>query len=177
MVYRALNDAAGKLHCRVCNGVGPARFCREAPAKLAPVNRIYESTTSMFTINRKPATTLLFALLGTAPLALAQGMDAAQMQQMMENAQKMQACMSEVDQSAMEAMARDAQAFQQQIKALCAAGKRDQAMSDAIAYGQQVNASPEMQKMQACRKYMEGMMPAIPLLDAPTTGGSHICDE
>ena len=130
----------------------------------------------MFTMIRKPATTLLFTLLGAAPLALAQGMDPAQMQQMMENAQKMQACMSEVDQSAMEAMARDAQAFQQN-KALCAAGKRDQAMSDAIAYGQQVNASPEMRKMQACRKYMEGMMPKIPVLDSPTAGGSHICDE
>lgn len=131
----------------------------------------------MFTLNRKTIAALTLTLLGCTPLAHAQGMDPAQMQLMMENAQKMQACMSEVDQSAMEAMARDAQAFQQKIKALCAAGKRDQAMSDAISYGQQVNASPEMQKMQACRKYMEGMMPKIPVLDSPTTDGAHICDE
>lgn len=131
----------------------------------------------MFTLKTKATVALTLALLGSAPLVLAQGMDPAQMQLMMENAQKMQACMSEVDQSAMEAMASDAQAVQQKIKALCAAGKREQAMSDAIAYGQQVNASPEMQKMQACRKYMEGMMPKIPVLDTPTAGGTHICDE
>ncbi len=131
----------------------------------------------MFILNKKAIAVLTIAVLGAAPLANAQGMDPAQMQLMMENAQKMQACMSEVDQSAMEAMASDAQALQQKVKALCAAGKREQAMSDAINYAKQVKASPEMQKMQACSKYMEGMMPKIPLLDSPATGGQHICDE
>ncbi len=137
----------------------------------------------MFTLHRKTLVTLTLLAAAFAPLALAQGMnpatgmDSAQMQLMMENAQKMQACMSEIDASAMEAMARDAQAVQQKIKALCAAGKREQALSDAIAYGKQVNASPEMQKMQGCRQYMKGMMPKITLPDAGTKDGSHICDE
>lgn len=123
------------------------------------------------------AIALALALPALTQSVQAQGMDPAQMQLMMENAQKMQACMSDVDQSAMQAMARDAEAFQQEIKALCAAGKRDQAMSDAMAFAKRIKASPEMQKMQACRKYMEGMMPKIPMLDAPATGGAHICDE
>ena len=135
----------------------------------------------MFTFMNRPKAVLLIALLssGFGPLVAAQGMDQAQMQQMMENAQKMQACMSEVDQSAMQAMAREAQTFQTEIKALCAAGKRKQAMSDAMAYGQRVNASPEMKKMQACSKYMQGMMPDISaIVPNPTANdGSHICDE
>ena len=133
----------------------------------------------MRTFTLRPATALIvaFACGGFGPPGFAQSMDQAQMQQMMENAQKMQACMSEVDQAAMEAMASDAQAFQKKIKALCAAGKREQAMSDAIAYGKQVNASPDMKKMRECGKYMQGMMPDMHIPDPTTEDGSHICDE
>ncbi len=135
----------------------------------------------MITVNHAPTAALVFALLGigVAPLGAAQGMDQAQMQQMMENAQKMQACMSDIDQSAMQEMAREAQTFQAEIKALCAAGKRKQAMSDAMAYGKRVNASPEMKKMRGCQKYMQGMMPDIAahVPDPATLADSHICDE
>lgn len=130
-----------------------------------------------FALRPTAALIVVFACGGFGPPGFAQSIDQAQMQQMMENAQKMQACMSEVDQSAMEAMARDAQAFQEKIEALCAAGKRKQAMSDAIAYGKQINASPDMKKMRKCSKYMQGMMPDIPALDPTTEGGSHICDD
>ena len=135
----------------------------------------------MFRITNRLQTTLLVALLscGLGQSVAAQGMDQAQMQQMMENAQKMQACMSEVDQSAMEAMAREAQTFHAEIKALCAAGKRDQAMSDAMRFGKRVSASPEMLKMQVCQKHMQGMMPDMlrGLPDPKNPGTSHICDE
>ncbi len=135
----------------------------------------------MITINNAPTAALVLVLLGGGfvPLVAAQGMDQAQMQQMMENAQKMQACMSEVDQSAMQEMAREAQTFQAEIKALCAAGKRKQALSDAMAYGKRVSTSPEMKKMRECQKYMQGMMPDIAahVPDPETLETSHICDE
>jgi predicted lipoprotein len=128
-------------------------------------------------VGTKVSLVVALACAGICSLAVAQGMDEGQMQKMMQNAEKMQACMSQVDKSAMEAMARDAQAFQEKIKALCAAGKRKQAMSDAMAYGKQVNASADMKKMRECSKYMEGMMPDIPVPDPENEGGSHICDE
>ncbi len=69
------------------------------------------------------------------------------MQKMMENARKMQECMSRIDQSAVEAMASKAQEVERQIKSLCQAGRRDQAQKRAIEFGREMAANKEMQKM------------------------------
>lgn len=121
----------------------------------------------------------LFALvLLLAPaFVLAQAPDEAQMRRMMEQAQKMQDCMTKVDQGAMEAMAAEGQAFSKKVEALCAAGKRDEAMSQAMDYGRRISASEEVQQMRKCGEMMKGMMPEIPMPKSPEEGGKHICDE
>ncbi len=133
----------------------------------------------MHTITSHPVAMFVLALLaiGVSTSAAAQGMDEAQMKQMMQNAQKMQACMNEVDQSAMEAMANEGKAFQAKVESLCAAGKRKEAMAEAMTYGKRMQASPELKKMRECGKYMQGMMPDVPVPDAAKDGGKHICDE
>lgn len=109
-------------------------------------------------------------------LVAAQGMDEAQMQQMMQQAQKMQECMGKVDQAALQKMAAEGEAFQHKVKGLCAAGKRKQAMSEAMAYAKDVGARPEVKQMRECGKMMKGMMPPMPIPEAPKDDGTHICD-
>ncbi len=98
------------------------------------------------------------------------------MQKMMENARKMQECMSRIDQSAVEAMASKAQEVERQIKSLCQAGRRDQAQKRAIEFGREMAANKEMQKMQACGKMMQGMMPQTNLPSEKELKQRHICD-
>lgn len=122
---------------------------------------------------RVPALVLACAL----PVAVfAQGMNEAQMQQMMEQAQKMQECMGKVDQAAIQEMAMEGQAFEQKVKGLCAAGKRKQAMKEAMAYGKRIGKNKEVKQMRECSKLMQGMMPPMPIPEAPKDDGTHICD-
>ena len=96
---------------------------------------------------------------------------------MMEQAQKMQECMGKVDPSVMETMQREGQAMASRVDALCAAGKRDEAQDEAIAYGKKLNASSEFKQVRKCGEMMRGAMPQTTM---PTpedlAKGLHVCD-
>jgi hypothetical protein len=101
-----------------------------------------------------------------------------QMQQMMQQAYKMQECLAGIDQSGMDALAARADAMEQELKALCAAGKRDEAERTAIKYGQEISAAPEMQAMKDCGEIMQGMMQQMPMMAdlEQEYGDQHVCD-
>ncbi|MCQ8129726.1 hypothetical protein [Methylomonas rivi] len=104
----------------------------------------------------------------------------AQMQQMMQQAQSMQNCMANIDEAEMEAFQQKAEAMDAEVKALCAAGKRDAAMARAMAFGKETAQSSIMQDMKKCGEGMKNMMPMLPkTAQAPAEGGKprHICDE
>jgi len=106
-------------------------------------------------------------------------MSEEQMRQMMQHAQKMQKCMSNIDQSAMEALAEKGKKMEAEVKALCKAGKRDQANNMAMVYGREVSGSKEMQAMQKCSAMAQGMMhnsPWMPGKGGKNSDGSHVCD-
>ena len=102
-------------------------------------------------------------------------MSEERMQQMMEQAEKMQECMGKIDQKSMEAHAARAEKVNAEIKGLCAAGKHDEAQKLAMNYGKEMAASREMEDMKKCGEMMHGMMPAPP---GPAAGSSpgHVCD-
>ncbi|MBS4050526.1 MAG: hypothetical protein KGZ69_04920 [Methylomonas sp.] len=107
-------------------------------------------------------------------------MTEAQMQQMMQQAQSMQNCMANIDQSEMEAFQHKAEAMDAEVKALCAEGKRDEAMARAMAFGKETAQSTLMQDMKKCGEGMKNLMPNLPkTAQAPDEGGKprHICDE
>ena len=107
-------------------------------------------------------------------------MNEGQMREMMQNAQKMQECMADIDQSAMEDLAARGKKVEAEVKALCKAGKRDEAQNRAMAYGREVNASKEMQAMKKCGNMAQQMMKNSPWIsneDEKISGGSHICDR
>ena len=67
-----------------------------------------------------------------------QNMTEQDMQRMMELAQKMQACMEQVDQAQLAQLEQRSKEFEAELKALCDAGKRDEAQKKAMAYGKEM---------------------------------------
>jgi len=119
---------------------------------------------------------LLLSIL-CVPLALYaqdEEMSDEQMQQVMENADKIQECMGEVDQKAMDALAKKGEKVIIEIKNLCEAGKHDEAQKMADDYGNEMAASKEIQAMQKCGAMPQGMMAQHPGQGNGTT--SHVCD-
>ena len=105
-----------------------------------------------------------------------------QMQRMMEQARQAQMCMEKVDRGALQAMADKAQAIEDEIKNLCAAGKRDEAQSTGMKYGLEMSRSPVAKEMRRCSEMMAGVMagfggmghsglPSVEELES-----QHICD-
>lgn len=109
------------------------------------------------------------------------GMSDADMEKMMQGMQEMQSCMENIDQAAMERMGKEAEALNEEVKALCAAGKRDEAQSEAMAYGMKMAKDPNMKAMAECGKKMQGAMPQMQNVPgAPTEEelkNRHVCDQ
>ncbi|MGZ5001121.1 MAG: hypothetical protein ACXV7F_12555 [Methylomonas sp.] len=125
--------------------------------------------------------TVGFALLSLSAISNAQtydGMDEAAMQQMMQQAEKMQTCMENIDQAEMDAFQRNAEQMQAEVDALCAAGKRDAANARAMKFGQEAASNKTMQQMKKCGEGMQGMLPKVAAAAADDAGRQprHICD-
>lgn len=108
--------------------------------------------------------------------------DMAAMQRAVE---AMQRCMADVDMDAVTRTADEARAFTQELRGLCAAGRRGRAQERALEYAQRMQAHPELQKLRDCgeqmREAMAGMpmMRAMPSPDFPTREeieAQHVCD-
>ena len=107
------------------------------------------------------ANTLFFSVILLPAFALAQNpqFDEAQIQQMMQEAQKMQQCMDKLDQQAMQKLADDAQAMGQEIEALCKKGKRDAAKNLAMEFGLKMSEDVNFKQAQKCGEGMQKMLP------------------
>lgn len=135
-------------------------------------------------MNRLPSIaslTILAAALA-APVIHAQQahqMTEEQMKAIQEYAQKMQACMANVDMQALEART---SALESEIKALCAAGKRDEAQARATAYGVEMAQSAEMKGMRECADLSSPLLQPQPTAGVPDevvgdVQGMHVCDS
>ena len=102
------------------------------------------------------------------------------MRNMMQQAEKMQACMAGIDQSELEKFEQRAYQVQANIEGLCTSGKRDEAQQEGIAFVREMTGNESIKKMQTCSKMMEGVMPGMPAmhLDVSSEGDNqHICDQ
>ena len=131
---------------------------------------------NIFTL--KSLLVLAFIILPVLTVQAGQEMSEEQMQQMMEQAQKMQECMAKIDQTVMEALAAKAEKMHKDMKALCAAGNRDRAQSVAISYGKEVSATKEMKAMVKCSEMATGMMQQMPMMQNLDKDYEkhHVCD-
>ena len=112
-----------------------------------------------------------------------QNMSEEDMQKMMQQAQKMQSCMQNIDQAKLEAIDKRSSEILANIDSLCASGKRDEAQQTAISYGKEMAKDSTMQAMRKCSEMMsgemmQGMMPKTPLMDLDKDLSSrHVCDQ
>ena len=129
----------------------------------------------------KTVTTLMILMLpALAGAQNFQNMSEADMQNMMQQAQKMQVCMAGIDQSEMKKFEQRANQVQAKVETLCASGKRDEAQEEGIAFAREISSNESMKKMQTCSKMMEGMMPGMPTMPQDASGegdNQHICDN
>ncbi len=100
-----------------------------------------------------------------------------QMQQLMQQAQQVQACMANIDQQALMALSQKAQAMESEIKSLCQANKRSEAQSTAIKFGMSISQDENIKLARECGEMAQGMLPKM---DFPTSEkdleARHICD-
>ncbi len=97
-------------------------------------------------------------------VALAQqpaGMSQEQMMQMMQQAQKMQECMSRVDQQALMQIGQRAKEMESEVKALCQAGKQKDAERTAMKFGLEISGDENVKTARECGEMMRGSMPDI----------------
>jgi hypothetical protein len=125
----------------------------------------------------------IFTLLTFTQLAQAQpGMSDQQMQQMMLQAQEAQKCFSKLDQSTFQELEAKGKKMEAEVKTLCKAGKRDEAMSKVMKFSKQMHNDPKMKALRECGELMQGAMAGMPQpymppdLDDQEEGG-HVCDD
>ena len=106
-----------------------------------------------------------------------QGMSQADMERMMQQAENMKVCMTNVDQSVLMALSEKAQAIKQKLKNLCQLNKRDEAQNSALEFGREIAVNNEMKKMRECGEMMRGMMPKIGIPTVEEMKERHICDD
>ncbi|MBF6649637.1 hypothetical protein [Methylobacter sp. BlB1] len=121
---------------------------------------------------------ILLALTPVVAHAEYPNMSQEQMQNMMAQAQKMQACFSQVDPAAMQKMAEQGQAFQAEISAMCKSGDRDGAQERAMAYAKEMMNDKAFQVMKKCGEEMAQTMPQMNMVkDYSDAKQGHVCDN
>jgi hypothetical protein len=120
---------------------------------------------------------LSFILPAAALAQSHQGMSEQDMQKMMQQAQRMQACMQNVDQGKLKALERRSNQFKAEVDALCAKGERAKAQAKAMSFGREISSDATMKEMRKCSAMMKGMMPKMPFMEQHEKGSKgHICD-
>ena len=108
------------------------------------------------------------------------GMGEGDMQNMMLQMQKMQACMQGVDQSKLQQLEQQARQVETEVKALCNSGERDNAQHEAVSFAREMLDNPDIQKVMKCGEQMRGMMPQMPFMDQASNtdpSSNHVCDQ
>jgi len=122
---------------------------------------------------------LAAALIFTAPLYAQDfaNMDQAQIENMMKQAQAMQVCMANIDQSALEALKVESEKLAAEVDALCKAGDRDDAQAKAISFGKKMVKEPVMLELKECAGMASMMIPQTVWaeLDNEDTQ-AHVCN-
>lgn len=120
-------------------------------------------------------TSLLFASLSS--IAAPNGMD---MKKMMQQAEAAQACFENIDESQFTALEQQGRKMEQEINALCKAGKESEATSKAMQYSLKMQKDPSFKQIQKCAKYMDGMMPVpkpyMPITEGESDKSTSVCD-
>jgi len=124
-----------------------------------------------------PAIILLLLMPIVALAQSHQGMNEKDMQKMMQQMQKMESCMQNIDQTKLKALEQRSSRSEAEVKSLCASGKREEAQAKAISFGKEIARDTIMQAMKKCSEIMKGMMPTMPFMNQhKDRSDHHVCD-
>lgn len=122
----------------------------------------------------------LLVLLPVSALAQQpQSMNDVDVQKMMQQAQELQACMQKVDQTELQKFQQRAMEVNDDIKALCEAGKRSEAQKMAMDFGKESEKNAAVQEMKKCGELAKGMIPQnMPQANEEIDySKEHVCDH
>lgn len=95
----------------------------------------------------------------------------------MQNLQKMESCLNNVDQEQLKALEQRQKKFDAEVKALCDSGKRDKAQNKAMLFEKEMTKNPTVQAVTKCSEIAKGMMPEMPLMNQDdNSSNQHVCD-
>ena len=122
--------------------------------------------------------TVVGVFLCSAVVAEAQQPSEADLQRMQTQAQEMQACFAKMDQGAMADFRTRGEQMAAEMKALCAAGNRDEAQTRAQDYAQSMAASPVMKSLADCGEMAKQMLATLPFTPGDESHTeTHVCDS
>lgn len=108
------------------------------------------------------------------------GMDEAQMEKMMQQAQAAQSCFEGIDESYFKKLEKEGLQMQKDIEALCKAGKSKEATQKGMQYSLKMYKDPQFKQIQKCAKMMEGMMPVtspyVPIAEGENGKSVNVCE-
>jgi hypothetical protein len=103
------------------------------------------------------------------------------MRAMMQQAQQMQACMAAEGREPFERLRTKGNEAVASIRALCDSGRRDEARTAALRYGQEIAESEEMTALARCGEAARAMIPDFSRRMAAASGTAeaqkHVCDS
>ena len=106
------------------------------------------------------------------------GMSEADMQKMMQQMEKMQSCMENVDQKKLKQIEQRSRQMEVEMKSLCANGKRDKAQKKAISFGKEMASDPTLKTMMKCGENMKGVLPEMSFEDlVEESSDVQVCDS
>ena len=120
---------------------------------------------------------LLGATFGLASTAHAQVLDGGQIQMLLGQAEQIEQCMAEANNSATQDLLQRGERVSAEIENLCKAGKRDAAQAKALAFGREMADSPAMANLQECAGALGALLPAaLASLNGDAANAMQVCD-
>lgn len=106
----------------------------------------------------------------------------ADMQKMMADMQKVEACYKKIDQGEIQALQQKSEAKLNEIQGLCKAGKRSEAQSQALAFATSMLNDSTVKKVKACAEKipssLKAMIPTpVDYQNYEKTSDVHVCDS
>ena len=130
-------------------------------------------------MNTKIASATL-AMLAVTSFASVAGPNGIDMEKMMQQAEAAQACFEKIDEAQLKALEQKGRKMEQDINALCKAGKTSEATRKAMQYSRQLLSDPSFKQIKTCAKFMDGMMPMLQAFQTFEEGqigqSSNVCD-
>lgn len=106
--------------------------------------------------------------------------DPAAMQRMQREAEAAQACFSKISEAELKALEKKGKQAGEEIEALCAAGKKSQALAKALALSREMRNDPTVKQIRKCSEgmtEMQRMMQNMPWAQVPGVDDEEPSDD